>query len=383
MIASWLLAALAPVVMAADVSLAVDEFGEGFTHPGAHDALDQSERERIWREITRREDQLGLTTTPAGIAAPPRFVWPVVGVTDDPGHQAISNFVDHNPGYPDQLTDYFCGDRTYDTNSGYNHDGIDVFLWPFKWLKVDNNEVEVRAAADGTITYKEDGNFDRSCAFGSNRWNAVYLRHNDGSITWYGHLKDGSLTAKPIGATVSAGEYLGVVASSGNSTGPHLHFETFDAVGNLVDPFAGACNTINTESWWIDQPPYADSQLNKLATHDAPPNFNRNNCPAPEQPNYRDRFQPGELAYFVGYFRDQRVAHTASYQIFRPDGSVFDSWTSSLGDADYTTSYWYRSRTLPSNAPEGNWRFEIDYLGKRYQHQFVVGDEHLFTNGFE
>ena len=48
--------------------------------------------------------------------------------------------------------------------------------------------------------------------------------HADGSVAWYGHMKAGSLTNKAVGQTVSSGEYLGIVGSSGNSTGPHLHF---------------------------------------------------------------------------------------------------------------------------------------------------------------
>ncbi|MCZ7670052.1 MAG: M23 family metallopeptidase [Chloroflexi bacterium] len=59
--------------------------------------------------------------------------------------------------------------------------------------------VSVVAAAPGIIIGKRDGNDDRSCDFNSNQWNAVYLRHADGSVAWYGHLKNGSLTAKGDG----------------------------------------------------------------------------------------------------------------------------------------------------------------------------------------
>ena len=154
---------------------------------------------------------------------------------------SISNYVDHNSAYPNQLQDYNCGTKTYDTSSGYNHQGIDIFTWPFTWKMVDDNSVEIIAAAPGQIIAKGDGQFDRSCGFNNNPWNAVYVRHGDGSVAWYGHMKNGSLTTKNVGDFVNLGEYLGIVGSSGNSTGPHLHFEVYqnDTYTNLIDPYTG------------------------------------------------------------------------------------------------------------------------------------------------
>jgi hypothetical protein len=98
---------------------------------------------------------------------PPLFIFPVAGnaaVTNDYGFHGISNFVDQNPAFPNQLLDYNCGARTYDTASGYNHKGIDMFTFPFSFNKMDNNEVLAVAAASGQIIYKSNGNFDRNCS---------------------------------------------------------------------------------------------------------------------------------------------------------------------------------------------------------------------------
>lgn len=74
------------------------------------------------------------------------------------------------------------------------------------------NAVEIVAAAPGVIIAKDDGYGDKNCSMCTNcSWNAVYVMHADGSVAWYGHMKIFSLTAKAVGQTVAAGEYLGVV----------------------------------------------------------------------------------------------------------------------------------------------------------------------------
>lgn len=62
--------------------------------------------------------------------------------------------------------------------------------------------------------------------------NQVLLQHPDGTQTRYGHL---SRIGVAVGQTVTAGQFIGAVGSTGVSTGPHLHFEVILG-GTPVDP---------------------------------------------------------------------------------------------------------------------------------------------------
>ncbi|MFF4171703.1 M23 family metallopeptidase [Streptomyces sp. NPDC001744] len=70
-------------------------------------------------------------------------------------------------------------------------------------------------------------------AYGNN----IVIRMNDGTYTQYGHL---SSIGVYVGQTVEPGQQIGVSGSSGNSTGPHLHFEarTSPEYGSDIDPVA-------------------------------------------------------------------------------------------------------------------------------------------------
>lgn len=62
----------------------------------------------------------------------------------------------------------------------------------------------------------------------------VFVNHSDGMTTIYEHLlKDIPVT---VGQTVYRGQVIGYSGSTGNSTGPHLHFEMRDLYGKAIDP---------------------------------------------------------------------------------------------------------------------------------------------------
>ncbi|MFF9850133.1 M23 family metallopeptidase [Streptomyces litmocidini] len=68
-------------------------------------------------------------------------------------------------------------------------------------------------------------------AYGNN----IVIRMNDGTYTQYGHL---SSIGVHVGQTVEPGQQIGISGSTGNSTGPHLHFEarTSPEYGSDIDP---------------------------------------------------------------------------------------------------------------------------------------------------
>lgn len=64
--------------------------------------------------------------------------------------------------------------------------------------------------------------------------NMVLINHGDGYKTRYAHMLSGSIRVSQ-GQHVTAGEQIGRVGSTGNSTGPHLHFEVIYN-GNTQNP---------------------------------------------------------------------------------------------------------------------------------------------------
>ncbi|MEU8225851.1 M23 family metallopeptidase [Kribbella sp. NPDC048915] len=61
----------------------------------------------------------------------------------------------------------------------------------------------------------------------------VQVRHEDGTVTWYNHMSKFSVE---VGETVYAGDEVGRVGMSGNTTGPHLHFEVRPGNGDPINP---------------------------------------------------------------------------------------------------------------------------------------------------
>ena len=66
-------------------------------------------------------------------------------------------------------------------------------------------------------------------------------------------MRNGSIGVR-VGQHVDCGQKIGESASSGSSTGPHLHFGWNPGGGGARDPFSGRCS--NGGNAWVDQGPY-------------------------------------------------------------------------------------------------------------------------------
>lgn len=82
---------------------------------------------------------------------------------------------------------------------------------------------EILAAASGRVV---------TAGWVSGYGNYTVIDHGGGLMTAYGHQ---SSFAVSVGQTVTQGQVIGYVGSTGNSTGPHLHFEVY-VNGATVDP---------------------------------------------------------------------------------------------------------------------------------------------------
>lgn len=348
---------------------------------GENDGPDLTTRQLVHESAERLRQQglLPLTST-----TPISFIWPIQLAPDRQedyfSFWSVTQLTDNDLTYDSRL-DYNCQDRTYD-NAYYNHGGTDIVPWPFPWNQLEENGVQVIAAADGVLIYKfdEDVN-DHNClvtdTISISPGNYVVIEHPNGMTSWYAHMKHGSVTTKSVGAPVQAGEYLGIVGSSGFTTGPHVHFEVRNGDNIFspnLDPFAGACNQLNpdTGSLWAHQPPYYDPSINKLTVGTNAPIFNT--C-SESVPNESDMVNAGQLIYYTAYHRDQLDTGVTHYTILAPDGTPYHKW--SWPPISPTVPYDpYDARSWPKylfpNAPIGTWTFQAQYLGKTYEHSFEV-----------
>ena len=85
-----------------------------------------------------------------------------------------------------------------------NHTGLDI---------ATAQGTPIKVVADGTVT---------NASYTGSYGNLVKINHGNGIETWYAHT---SKMYVKVGQTVKAGDVIAAVGTTGNSTGPHLHFE--------------------------------------------------------------------------------------------------------------------------------------------------------------
>ncbi len=81
--------------------------------------------------------------------------------------------------------------------------------------------IDIQASKGQTVSAAESGKVI-SAGWKGNYGNCVMIDHGDGLVTLYAHMNSVSVST---GNTVSKGQKIGEVGSTGRSTGPHMHFE--------------------------------------------------------------------------------------------------------------------------------------------------------------
>jgi murein DD-endopeptidase MepM/ murein hydrolase activator NlpD len=97
------------------------------------------------------------------------------------------------------------GDPFGAPRNGYTHTGVDF---------PEPEGTSIAAAGVGTVIY--------AAYNGGGYGNLVVIQHRLGYTSWYGHMS--RITAS-VGEDVAGGTRIGYVGSTGDATGPHLHFE--------------------------------------------------------------------------------------------------------------------------------------------------------------
>ncbi len=115
--------------------------------------------------------------------------------------------------------------------------GSGYFDWPaYGWISQEfhgrHRAIDIAATLGSVITAADRGVVVRAGWNNNGYGNFVVLDHNIDYITLYAHL-DSILVQE--GDVVAKGQIIGTIGSTGNSTGPHLHFEVRD-FGARIDP---------------------------------------------------------------------------------------------------------------------------------------------------
>jgi murein DD-endopeptidase MepM/ murein hydrolase activator NlpD len=107
--------------------------------------------------------------------------------------------------------------------------GTGTFVWPASNHYLSGNDyfeghlgIDIAAGLGAPISASDAGVVTYAAPIGGGYGNMVMIDHGNGYLTLYAHL---SQITTHCGAVVAQGGLIGYAGSTGNSTGPHLHFE--------------------------------------------------------------------------------------------------------------------------------------------------------------
>lgn len=152
-------------------------------------------------EITRKEQQLAAMLASQGkpIVSESGFIWPI--------SSSVNNY--------NVLTSLYGGRTHPITGRSDNHTGIDI------------------AVAGGTPILAAKSGVVLTAEYHYSYGNYVVISHSNGQSTLYAHMRSAAIVN--VGDTVSQGQTVGYVGTTGSSTGNHLHYEV-RVNGKRTDP---------------------------------------------------------------------------------------------------------------------------------------------------
>ena len=143
----------------------------------AHPCISEAQYDYIKRECDKSITRLGLIPTASRTAV--SLAWPLreANGLQDCGYYRIAAYVDEDT--TSAIQDWNCGTNTYN-----GHRGTDIATYPYPFFKMDNDQVEVIAAAPGTILFISDTSFDKNCNGSTSQANFVVIQPADGTLAY-------------------------------------------------------------------------------------------------------------------------------------------------------------------------------------------------------
>ena len=131
-----------------------------------------------------------------------------------------------NPVNPFPYCTSSFGCRLHPTQHTYrSHGGIDIAVGE------GTTVYAVKSGVISTVRTNITGTMRGSGSYG----NYILISHDDGTMSLYAHLKYGGVNVS-LGENVVQGQPIALSGNTGDSTGPHLHYEVY-VNGVKVDPY--------------------------------------------------------------------------------------------------------------------------------------------------